>query len=499
MRLTLAVLILAANLAAQPSQSDRYKYAPLVATAKLWNMIRYLHPRVTGDSTAWDAALMAAIPKVEAAHSDEELAGALDAMLQTLHDPCTRIAAGLPGKSVTVQSFDSNTMVIHAGNGDLSGSLGAGLMLKMGIPQTSNLVWDIRGSRMPYSLSTRPDIHQLSLSGIGYAYREHSGYPPQEGAGLRYYSSSLRIVEPRRTPGRQTSTWKQVYLVDKDSAVPFQAIVDQVNGRTAILSEDPPSGYQAGFTELVRLLGKVVAEVRVAEVRYPDGTTDYAPTRVVLNRGEDAVKAAINAITSGWGMPGERPDFEPAPAGFRDMPYADNPYPSREMRILAAIRIWGILHYFDPLVAMMGDKWDDVLVEFLPKFSEAKDARQYHLAAAEMAARSGDGGCAARSAETQELFGSAMAPFEVHFVEKQPVITRVYKPGPAQAGDVILKIDGKPVAKPDRGTVALYRGRPGGSAGPGGRFPADGQILREQEFDGAGEGRHSPRHRGSAE
>ena len=30
------------------------------------------------------------------------------------------------------------------------------------------------------------------------------------------------------------------------------------------------------------------------------------------------------------------------------MPYADNPYPSREMRMLAAIRIWGVLHYFDP-------------------------------------------------------------------------------------------------------------------------------------------------------
>src|SRR3954469_9660409 len=147
MRLKLAVLLfLASNLCplslGQPSQSDRYKYAPLVATAKLWNIIRYLHPRVTGDSTAWDNALLAAIPKIEAAHADDELAAALDAMLSTLHDPCTRIAAGLLGKSVSVQSFDPDTMVIHTGNGDLAGSVGAGLMLKMGIPQTSSIVWD---------------------------------------------------------------------------------------------------------------------------------------------------------------------------------------------------------------------------------------------------------------------------------------------------------------------------------------------------------------------
>src|SRR5579872_7037438 len=118
MRLKLAVLIflaaILARLSGQPSQTDKYKYAPLVATAKLWNMIRYLHPRVTGDSTQWDAALIAAIPKLEAVHSDEDLAVALDALLETLHDPCTRIAFGLPGKGVSVQSPDSDTMVIHA-------------------------------------------------------------------------------------------------------------------------------------------------------------------------------------------------------------------------------------------------------------------------------------------------------------------------------------------------------------------------------------------------
>src|ERR1035438_213351 len=113
MRMNLAVLtLLAANLTqvpllGQPSQSDKYKYAPLVATAKLWNMIRYLHPRLTGDSTAWDTALIAAIPKIETVHSDEDLAAALDAMLETLHDPCTRIASQLPGKGISVQSSDS--------------------------------------------------------------------------------------------------------------------------------------------------------------------------------------------------------------------------------------------------------------------------------------------------------------------------------------------------------------------------------------------------------
>jgi hypothetical protein len=146
-----------------------------------------------------------------------------------------------------------------------------------------------------------------------------------------------------------------------------------------------------------------------------------------------------------WNIPGERPKFQLGTSAFRDMPYAETPYPSREMRLLAAIRMWGILRYFSPAVALMGDKWDDVLVEFLPRFSEAKDVREYNLAAAEMAARTGDPECAVRSAVTAEFFGPATAPFEIRFIENQPVVTRIFKPNPAQVGDVILAIDGKPV------------------------------------------------------
>lgn len=445
MRLKLAIVsLLAVSLWGQPTQSDRYQYAPLVATAKLWNLIRYLHPQLTGSSAAWDAALITALPKIEAAHSDEELAIALDAMLETLHDPCTRIAFGLPGKGVSVQSLDE-TMVIHANNGDMSGSMGAGLMLRMGIPQTSNIVWDLRGSRLPVQLSARPDLNQLSASGIGYSFREHSGYAPQGNITARYYSSSLQIVDAQPGLVKNNSSRRQVYLIDKDSAVPLQAIIDQSKGLTAIISEDPPREVQAAYTELVKVLGKVVAEVRLAELRYSDGTTNFAPTRVVLNRGEEAVKAAVSALTGPIGMPGERTKFQPGSSAFLDMPYAEQLYPGHEMRILAAMRIWGILHYFDPYVSMLGDKWDDVLIELLPKFSQAKDAAEYHLAVAEMLARSGDGGCSARSSTLESMFGTAMASFEVRFIENQPVITRIMRPGAALPGDVIVKIDGKPV------------------------------------------------------
>ena len=448
MRLTLPGLFLAAAIVfAQPTQSDRYRLAPLVAAARLWNMIRYVDPRVAGASTDWDAALIAALPKLESAHSDEDLATALDGMLATLHDPCTRISLGMPGSGVTVESLDSGTMVIHAGNGDLSGSMGAGLMLKMGIPQTSNIVWDLRGARLPFT--RRLTLEDLRRAGFGYGFRQISGYPEPESAGQRYYTSSFQVVPPGppiKNNGPAPPRRRQIFLIDKNSAVPLQAIIDQAQGRSAILSEDPPQAIQAGVTELVQVLGKVEAEVRVAEIYYPDGTTAFAPNRVILNRGAEAVKAAAGAVDEpGWPMPGQRPHFEILPAGFRDV--AGTKFPDRAGRILAAFRIWGILHYFDPRVSAMGSKWDDVLVELLPKFSEAASPHDYHLAIAEMAARTGDPSCRAESPDLDAFFGKGLPPFEARLLGNELVVTKVFTAGKIEAGDVITKIAGVTVAQ----------------------------------------------------
>jgi len=332
----------------------------------------------------------------------------------------------------------------------------------MGVPQTSQIVWDIRGSRMPFSLSNRADIRQLTEAGFGYAYREHSGYPPQDNLGFRRYFSSLQSIDPQpistKTP---EARFRQAYLIDKDSAVPLRALIDQVNARAAILSEDSPREIQAGVTELINVLGKVVAEIRVAEIRYPDGTTGFAPSRVVLNRGEEAVKAAIRELNTGQlGMPGERPRFQAGASSFHDAAYADPVYPSREIRIFGAIRLWGVLRYFDPYLSLSADKWDDVLVEFLPRVADAKDAREYHLAIAEMAARSGDPWTNATSAQLGELFGIATAPVEVRSIEGQFVVTRQFKTSPLAVGDVILQIEGKPVQSRMDELSRFFPGRP---------------------------------------
>jgi C-terminal processing protease CtpA/Prc len=417
-------------------------------TGKLWNLVRYVHPHLSGDSTAWDAALVEAIPKIEASHSDEEMALPLDAMLKTLNDPSTRIVHGMSGKSPSTQALDTDTMVIRAGDGDLSESFGTSLLLRSGLTHPKTIIWDLRGSRMLPG-QPRPTVPQLAESGLGFAYRQHTGYPGEGSPGAGYYSA-LQIVEPQRNaPNRAAGSVKQIYLIDKDSAVPPQAILEQFANRTAIISEDPPRTGQAGFTELVPVYGSITAEVRVAEYRYPDGTTEFAPNRVVLNRGADAVNAAAKSVDAGESfIPAGRPPFQIFSAGFRDVGDSE-PYPSRERRILAAIRTWGIFHYFDPDVTSMGSQWDDVFIELIPKIADAHNAAEFNQAIAAMVARTRDPLATVASDELAKFYGQAAPPFEVRFIENQPVVTQVFNSAqscPAKPGDIILAIDGAPIA-----------------------------------------------------
>src|SRR4051812_47635638 len=69
-----------------PTPLDR-----MTQLGRLWGTVRYLHPYLMDRDVDWDAALVAALPKVEAARSREEYAAAVQGMLDALGDPMTRV------------------------------------------------------------------------------------------------------------------------------------------------------------------------------------------------------------------------------------------------------------------------------------------------------------------------------------------------------------------------------------------------------------------------
>ncbi|MCA8833247.1 S41 family peptidase [Hymenobacter pini] len=133
-------------------------------------------------------------------------------------------------------------------------------------------------------------------------------------------------------------------------------------------------------------------------------------------------------------------------------PSAPGSLPDDGLRVLSLFRYWNMIDYFFPYRYAIGEDWQQVLPEFLPKMVEARTPEQYRLTALALIARLNDSHASVLSNDQvlTAYWGNYHAPAQVRFVEKQPVVTGYFHPelGPAsglQLGDVVLSIDGRKV------------------------------------------------------
>lgn len=133
--------------------------------------------------------------------------------------------------------------------------------------------------------------------------------------------------------------------------------------------------------------------------------------------------------------------------------YAEMQYPDAGFRMLSLYRYWNIINHFFPYRDIIGEDWNNVLTEFIPKFNNVKNADEYQLVCLEIIARIHDTHANAWGSYDgiNKYWGVNYAPVKVTFTEGQPVVTHFLddelepKTG-LQKGDVITAINNKPVA-----------------------------------------------------
>jgi C-terminal processing protease CtpA/Prc len=133
-------------------------------------------------------------------------------------------------------------------------------------------------------------------------------------------------------------------------------------------------------------------------------------------------------------------------------PYATQEAPDAGLRLVALFRYWNMIDYFFPYRYAIGEDWQQVLPEFIPQFVAARTAEQYHLTALALIARIHDTHANIFNDKVLSTYkGLLFAPLWLRFVEGQAVVAGYYDAalGAAttlQPGDVIVQVDGKPVA-----------------------------------------------------
>lgn len=129
--------------------------------------------------------------------------------------------------------------------------------------------------------------------------------------------------------------------------------------------------------------------------------------------------------------------------------YKDFDYPNESYRLLCLFKYWNIIEYFFPYKYQTDQNWNDVLKEMIPKYRDARDTTEYHLALLETVAKVDD--THTPMIYTKQLgryFGELALPIKFKIIDNKAVITgflykNVDKIDDLRIGDCIREIDGK--------------------------------------------------------
>jgi C-terminal processing protease CtpA/Prc len=147
------------------------------------------------------------------------------------------------------------------------------------------------------------------------------------------------------------------------------------------------------------------------------------------------------------------------PVFQNEVEYSDSVVLDWRYQLLALFRFWNIIEYWFPYRDVMGEDWDAVLSDFIPRLFAARNRQDYLLEMAMVVAKVHDSHANLRDAlYVRPPAGRKLPPFSIRLVEGQPFIWRRFDiiesdpelVGATSAdqlrfGDLIRKVDGRPV------------------------------------------------------
>ncbi len=132
-------------------------------------------------------------------------------------------------------------------------------------------------------------------------------------------------------------------------------------------------------------------------------------------------------------------------------PYPALTYPDTGYRMLALFRYWSIIQYFSPNRHLMGENWNAVMTQYVPRFYNAANEFEYKMSVWSLIGRIHD--THANIWNTDPAIvpyrGVNAASVKVRFIEEKLVVTGYWnqtgQQTGLQVGDVIETIDGQTV------------------------------------------------------
>ena len=131
--------------------------------------------------------------------------------------------------------------------------------------------------------------------------------------------------------------------------------------------------------------------------------------------------------------------------------YPDMKYDDDGFKILSLFRYWNIIQYYYPYRTVIGEDWNAVLNEFMPKFIECDEELAYKLTVQELTTKVHDTHVTVKDNNKvlNKYWGVNIAPIRFLLVENKIIVTEKTEnyanDSKVQIGDVVLKINDKDI------------------------------------------------------
>ncbi|HEU0034573.1 MAG TPA: S41 family peptidase [Kofleriaceae bacterium] len=461
-----AAIVLLASASSRSSRADPMpdRSERVLGLARLWAKAKFFHPYLAYKPIDWDAALVAAIPKVEAATTPAAYRAALAELLGKLGDPVTRMIDPPAAPAATAPPKDWLTWPapgvlevqvagITAGGYDYVAFGAKGKQIAGEAAKAKVMIVDLRTGAAEPSLGEQaveqfvvalPAIEQWPLQRTV----EHRGYRTQHGLTTGgYFSTFVTVGALPAKAAPKTGPHHVVFVADARSVLPPAALALQAAGRATIVSAAALSEESIALTEELELPAGLTAQLRLGELLWGPPAAD-----VRVGSAAELHARALAIAKAAASKPAKPRKMLPLPplVARDDLDYPD-PVPSRERRILAAIRIWATLEYFSPYRYLIED-WDGAFRTLLPRIEAATTRDDYLTALRQLAVRANDGHIGVFPASPDPAAKPrGVPPIGVRLVENQLAVVKLVDRAETERagiglGDVIENLDGQPVA-----------------------------------------------------
>ena len=266
------------------------------------------------------------------------------------------------------------------------------------------------GSKVTVGSLTPSQVSNLSLLGRVWGFLKY--HHPKVVKGDVHWDYELFRVMPR-------------VLVATDASSGAKTILDWARGLGDVAACDPCASLPEGLA-LRPDLGWIHDRVTLGT-----SLSEYLEDVYRKRRKEDA--QAYIKLVPGVG----NPQF------LLESGTPERVLPDAGQRILALYRWWNVVQYWSPYRDVIGEDWNAVLPEFLPRIVAAKDLDGYQREMLALISRLGDGHANLWAAlDARPPLGACRVPVRVRYVEGSPVVIETYAETGLRVGDVIRTVNG---------------------------------------------------------